>query len=76
MEQVIKCPDCDVSMVKGFIPDRGYGELQQARWFPGNATFGTCLKFYWFEPKGTRLITSYCCPQCGLLRSYAHPRAN
>ena len=61
-----KCPDCSVTMKEGWIPDANlYGHVPPV-WEEGS-------------PKRRRLIgrgpvTSYRCPECGLLRQYAFPR--
>lgn len=74
MLEAALCPDCDETMVKGFIPDASYGAYLQLHWHPGEARNATFLGL----PAGTkvsrakmRTIVTYMCPRCGLLRSYA-----
>jgi hypothetical protein len=64
------CPKCGKGMQPGFVPDQGDGRFLQGQWFEGK-----------FETKwlGMRLrskkppvaITTYRCPSCGYLESYA-----
>ncbi len=61
-----KCPDCSVAMKEGWIPDISFGSAVVPLWEEGS-------------PKKRRLIgrgpvTSFRCPECGLLRQYAFPR--
>ncbi len=70
----VKCPDCDVTMERGFVPDQGYGHVTQSKWLSGLATFKRLVWIYFTEPKELLLVTSFRCPQCGLLREYAQPK--
>jgi hypothetical protein len=74
-----RCPDCNQAMEKGFIPDFGYGtsshSVVQTMWHPGEAEdrllLGLKTGTVKIEKSAARRIISYCCPVCGLLRSYA-----
>ena len=37
MPEIRACPDCDVPMRAGFIPDSTYGMFLQTHWHPGEA---------------------------------------
>ena len=61
-------------MLEGFIPDASYGQFLQTQWHPGEARNATLFGL----PAGTKVdrhrmrpVTTYMCPACGLLRSYA-----
>lgn len=69
-QQEVKCPDCEVAMVKGFMPDKTHNGTYYTRWVPGELTFW-CSFFSGLNGKGTYPVSSYRCPHCGLLRSYA-----
>lgn len=71
VERVVNCPDCNIAMAKGFVPDRAQGAVYQQRWYWGEATYGACWSLHFSDPDGTFLVTSYRCPRCGLLREYA-----
>jgi hypothetical protein len=63
-----ECPDCRVEMVEGFILDTG-AQLAP-RWLQGRPEISiwTGVKAI---GKECRLVATYRCPKCGLLRSYA-----
>ena len=61
----VKCPDCDEEMETGFL--RGHHSIE---WVSGEVTF--LKEFGIVLPGATReKVTTYRCPKCGLLRSYA-----
>ena len=71
------CPDCNVEMESGFIPDSSFDRVVQTCWHRGSPqnqrilglkTPSGAIKF---EPKEMLGITTYRCTSCGLLRSYA-----
>lgn len=74
------CPDCDIPMETGFIPDltnpslRSRGILQTL-WHPGVPEHGTILGIRTgtlsVEESDARVVVTFRCPACGLLRSYA-----
>lgn len=59
-------------MEEGFIPDRGHANAkQQQQW-----TEGVPLRSFWrgltSSGKEQYPVTTYRCPRCGRLESYAH----
>jgi hypothetical protein len=74
MPETPLCPDCDETMVEGFIPDASYGQYLQLQWHSGAPRAAKFLGM----PAGTKVVRTamrpvltYMCPHCGLLRSYA-----
>lgn len=67
-----KCPTCKEEMTTGFSLDHTYGTNLQGMWVEGHPenSFWTGLKL-----KGRKVlpVTTYRCPSCGLLQSYARP---
>ena len=73
-----KCPDCLVVMQEGVIIDRTDHDVSVSVWHPWPVEYN---KFFWFDvgkSHGMKLdhtklmrVTSFRCPQCGLLREYA-----
>jgi hypothetical protein len=62
------CPKCKQPMQEGFPLDRDPGG-RQAQWVEGRSEYGL-FGLRWVRRK--RLpITSYRCPSCGYLESYA-----
>ncbi len=66
-----KCPTCSVSMETGFMIDRGHGNsASAAKWAEGEPE-----RSWWqglkLSGKEQIAVTSYRCPRCGLLQSYA-----
>jgi len=66
------CPKCGTPMEPGFVLDQTYGGIAQSAWVDGlpERSFWTGVKL-----KGHhRLpVTTYRCPACGYLESYAPP---
>ena len=65
------CPNCRVPMDDGFLIDRGHANaVSQSEWAEGAPE-----KSFWLgiRLKGRERIpaTTYRCPKCGLLQSYA-----
>lgn len=63
-------------MEEGFIPDLGYGANRLSDWYAGKPEYGIfgnlILLGYVFGEKKTAIpISTYRCPECGFLRSYA-----
>jgi hypothetical protein len=67
------CPDCQASMEEGYLPDRGYAYTNLTRWYPGRPVLGVfgIKGFVLGEPCQGLLVTTYRCPKCGFLMSYA-----
>ena len=63
-----ECPDCHVEMVEGFILT--YGAQWAPRWLEGrpDISIWTGVKA---KGKECRIVATYRCANCGLLRSYA-----
>ena len=70
MSRSTTCPDCKTEMEIGFIPDH-YAQIIQSRWHPGTATARTLTGNLKLESDVMIPITSFRCPQCGLLKHYA-----
>ena len=75
MAQPKKCPDCDVAMKKGFIPDFAFNDVIQMLWHPGEAEPNTVLGIRTGSVKLDKsefiAITAHRCPKCGLVRTFA-----
>lgn len=65
-----RCPDCKSEMEIGFVPDH-YATIIQSRWHPGTATNKTMVGNLKLENDLMIPITTFRCPQCGLLKHYA-----
>ena len=65
---VPECPDCRVAMVEGFVPDATYGEILQSQWVAGAPERSS---WRGIKVRSGVVITTWRCPKCGLLRSYA-----
>jgi Domain of unknown function (DUF6487) len=68
--ETLKCPKCSQPMDEGFIVDHSHAVDLQAEWVEGSPerSFWTGLKV---KGKERRKITTFCCPKCGFLESYA-----
>jgi hypothetical protein len=75
METSPKCLRCQTPMEEGFIMDADYGTTLVARWVAGRPepSFWTGTKT---GGKEKRALTTYRCPQCGYLESYARGIVN
>ena len=75
MTQAKQCPDCDVAMERGFIPDFAFNDVIQMLWHSGEAEPNTVLGIRTGSVKLDKSeflpITAYRCPKCGLVRAYA-----
>ncbi|MBD3675770.1 MAG: hypothetical protein HUJ26_19860 [Planctomycetaceae bacterium] len=78
MLQAKFCPDCQTEMQSGVIPDLAHGVTATTKWLPGTPPFDTT---FWgnLKDRDGRLhhstslpVITWRCPDCGLLRSYAH----
>ncbi len=71
-----KCPDCQVEMEVGFLPDHAHARIIQTSWYRGEAEPQTVFGFEGFglklDLKKCMPVTAYRCPECGLLRLYAN----
>jgi hypothetical protein len=67
------CPGCRTPMDEGFMLDRGHGNAPSpAQWAEGapERSWWQGLKL---KGKDRIAVTTYRCPRCGLLQSYARP---
>jgi hypothetical protein len=73
MNQPIECIRCHTQMEVGYVPDGTHSGFQRQSWFPGEPkpSFWMGLKL-----KADELVpvTTFRCPKCGYLESYAIPR--
>jgi hypothetical protein len=69
-----RCPKCDATMQRGYMPDVGYGAVTQEAWTPGDPER---LRFLGMDsgikgkPKESLAVTTYRCAKCGFLEMYA-----
>ena len=73
-----RCPDCGEPMEEGWTTDANFASFTQTCWHRDPPEVETRLG----SPVGTKAtrakmvpITSFRCPKCGLLKSYALPKA-
>ena len=78
MNTIPKCPDCQVPMDAGHVLDHSDVVKYPACWQPGvPPEAGKFLGIFQSEQTTRvnydekRMIVSFCCPECGLLREYA-----
>jgi hypothetical protein len=71
-ERAPGCAKCGRAMEAGFVLDHTHGAVMQSVWIDGapERSFWTGVK-----TKGRRRlpVTTYRCPKCGYLESYAAP---
>lgn len=72
MPAELKCLRCQSPMEEGFVLDTAHGGIRQSRWSPGKPQ----PSFWTGEVKSNqfmaaRRVTTYRCPTCGYLESYA-----
>jgi hypothetical protein len=72
-----RCPDCQGIMEVGFLPEITNNNLTgMTTWHPGEPHPQTFLGFKTgmikVDWKQVHPVSTYRCPRCGLLRSYAH----
>lgn len=70
MNQQQTCPDCNMAMEVGFIPDH-YTTIIQSRWHPGTPDQKTFTGNLKLDPNAMIAITAFRCPECGLIKQYA-----
>jgi hypothetical protein len=65
------CAECATPMEEGYLPDFAYAHVVLARWVPGRPVQGVFgLRGFFWRSKGIP-VSTYRCPTCGRLRSYA-----
>lgn len=71
MDESVKCIRCQARMECGYLPDGGDTNLLFRHWWAA----GTYKLDCWKHPKVSRdqlvPVTTYRCPNCGYLESYA-----
>jgi hypothetical protein len=74
MSNAVECIRCHAQMESGWLPDDTRAGLQRQNWSPGEPqpSFWTGLKSA--EDRGLP-ITTFRCPKCGYLESYARPQS-
>lgn len=69
------CRNCRASMERGYRPDRGHGNAQHVEeWARGEPQKAQWLFITYIKGVGKKdllPITTWRCPRCGLLESYA-----
>jgi len=67
-----ECPRCEQPMERGYMVDHSYGSAYPTAWVEGHPE--------WSRWSGLRLkgkvkvpVTTFRCPQCGRLESFAWP---
>jgi hypothetical protein len=71
-----RCPDCDVAMEEGFVVDYSHYIAFPQRWHRGKPKMRSALLGPAWDIVSARLmdVVTHRCPDCGLLRSFAHPK--
>ena len=71
----VKCNDCDILMDEGHIVDFANNAAVSSQWAPGKPQWGKLLGFVLGAIKVNKSelmeTTTFRCPKCGLLKSYA-----
>lgn len=86
MNPQAKCSDCDTELEIGFIPDASYLTVLQSQWHAGtpedsrflglkpHTIFGKDVPSIKHDSNSMMPVTAYRCPDCGVLKFYAHPK--
>ena len=75
MKGTVECTRCNAHMESGWVPDNTHTGLQRENWCPGEPqpSFWTGLKV---AKKDLVIpVTTFRCPNCGYLESYAIPQS-
>lgn len=68
----VKCPDCQVVMEEGYVPDSGHmGLISESVWYKDKPNRSKYIAGLINASSRSITITTYRCPECGLLREYA-----
>ena len=70
-DREVACAKCGTPMEPGFILDSGYGHTGASTWVEGE--LGTRPWAAQLEGRDRIALTTYRCPGCGYLESYAQP---
>lgn len=69
------CTHCDLEMEPGFMVDAMHGGITTARWCPGVPERSFWIGIKQRVLKRAVAVSTFRCPRCGYLESYAHPAA-
>jgi hypothetical protein len=58
-------------MERGYVIDRGYGTITVSEWVAGIPEVGRWTRSLKLRKRSTLPTTTYRCPRCGYLESYA-----
>jgi hypothetical protein len=74
MTETVECARCHAHMESGWVPDNTHTGFQRENWCPGEPqpSFWTGLKV---EIGKFMPVTTFRCPNCGYLESYAIPQS-
>lgn len=80
-QNIPNCPDCQCRMDLGFLPELADNHITGLTgWHPGAAEVKRFLGMKTHQIrvdwKQVYPVTTFRCPRCGLLRSYAHLEAD
>jgi len=73
MQGTVECMKCHAQMEPGWVVDKTHAGYEQESWSPGEPqrSFWTGLKL---EKDKIVPVTTFHCPNCGYLESYALPQ--
>jgi len=73
MKGTVECIRCHVHMESGWVADNTHRGVERQNWSPGepHPSFWTGLKL---EKDQLISVTTFRCPNCGYLESYALPQ--
>lgn len=67
-----RCERCNRSMETGFLIDHGHGAAYPGAWVAGIAKWSRWLGLQ-VRREQKMPVTTYRCPECGVLQSFARP---
>jgi hypothetical protein len=70
MKTAHTCPECQVEMETGFVPDH-YSQTIRSHWHPGPGTETTFFGNVKLDSNLMIPIVAFRCPRCGLLKHIA-----
>ena len=66
-----ECRHCKRPMERGFVIDHGHGSVTVSEWVAGIPEISRWTRSVKLRKRSTVAITTYRCPRCGYLESYA-----